>query len=121
MPGWNFELALGTRRLTRLVGQDTARDLLIDSRQMSAEQGLACGLVTDISSAEQWPSLQDDLLQRASALSPAALAKMLELTADDSRNDDFAAIVQSAARPGLKQRITAYREQMTSPRNKPGA
>ena len=121
MPGWNFELALGTRRLTRLVGPDAARDLLIDSRQISAAQGLACGLVTDISSAEQWPLLLDDLLRRASALSPTALAELLELTTDDCRNDDFAAIVQSAGRPGLKQRITAYREQMTAARNKPGA
>jgi enoyl-CoA hydratase/carnithine racemase len=121
MPGWNFELALGTRRLTRLVGSDAARDLLIDSRRMTAEQGLACGLVTDISSPGQWPSLCDDLLRRASALPPGALARMLELTADDSRNDDLAAIVQSAGRPGLKQRIAAYRERAAAAGSKPGA
>jgi len=121
MPGWNFELALGTRRLTRLVGPDAARDLLIDSRRMTAEQGLACGLVTDISSPGQWPELRDELLRRASALPPGALARMLELTADDSRNDDLAAIVQSAGRPGLKQRIAAYRERAAAAGSKPGA
>jgi enoyl-CoA hydratase/carnithine racemase len=120
MPGWNFELALGTRRLARLVGPDAARDLLIDSQQISAEQGLACGLVTDICSAEQWPSLQEDLLQRASTLSLVALAKMLQLTVHDSRNDDLAALVQSAARPGLKQRILDYRQRVTMAGNKPG-
>jgi len=119
MPGWNFELALGTRRLTRLVGPDAARDLLIDSQQISAEQGLACGLVTDMCSTEQWSSLQDDLLQRASALSPVALAKMLELTLHDSRNDDLAAIVQSAGRPGLKQRILDYRQRVVTAGNRP--
>jgi len=121
MPGWNFELALGTRRLTRLVGRDVARDLLIDSQQVSAEQGLACGLVTDICSAEQWPSLQHELLQRASVLSPVALATMLELTVHDSRNDDLAAIVQSAGRPGLKQRILDYRQRVAIASNNPGS
>lgn len=111
-PGWNFELALGTRRLTRLVGNDAARELLIDSRQISAERGLACGLVTDLLTRDQWPGLIDELLQRASTLSPGALAKMLELTTADSRNDDIAAIVQTAARPGLKQRMLNYRQRV---------
>jgi len=35
-PGWQFELALGTRRLTRLVGTDNARDLLIDTKTILA-------------------------------------------------------------------------------------
>jgi enoyl-CoA hydratase/carnithine racemase len=120
-PGWNFELALGTRRLTRQVGQDAVRDLLIDSKSISAEQGLACGLVTDLCSADQWPSLQAELLQRACALSPTALARMLELTLHDSRSEDLAAIVQSAGRPGLKQRIMNYRQRVTTAANQPGS
>lgn len=114
MPGWNFELALGTRRLLRLLGQDAARDLLIDTKVLSAEASLACGLATDLADREEWPALVDGLKQRACALSPLALKQMLGLTASDSRNDDIAAIVMTAARPGLKHRIIAYRDRVTA-------
>lgn len=118
MPGWNFELALGTRRLTQLIGTDAARDLLIDTRTLSAEECLASGLATDLAAAEQWPALLEGLQQRASSLSPRALANMLELTAGDTRDADIAAVVHSAARPGLKDRILAYREQLRGSREK---
>jgi enoyl-CoA hydratase/carnithine racemase len=119
MPGWNFELALGTRRLTHLIGQDAARDLLIDTRVMSAEEGLNCGLASDLASQQEWPALIDELKQRTTALSTRALEQMLDLTSRDTRNDDIAAIVKSAGRPGLKGRIMAYRDQLAASRNKP--
>jgi enoyl-CoA hydratase/carnithine racemase len=114
MPGWNFELALGTRRLTNLVGRDAARDLLIDTKVLCADESLNCGLATDIASQQEWPGLIDELRQRSGALSPVALQNMLELTTSDSRNDDIAAIVNSAGRPGLKDRIIEYRDRLAS-------
>lgn len=110
MPGWNFELALGTRRLTKLIGQDAARDLLIDTRLLSARESLDCGLATDLAAQEEWPALIEGFMQRAATLSPLAVEQMLELTANDNRNDDYAAIVTTAGRPGLKDRIIAYRD-----------
>ena len=77
MPGWNFELALGTRRLMQRVGQDAARDLLIDTQTLSAEQSLACGLATEVASQPQWPALIDQFQQRTSTLPAPALANML--------------------------------------------
>ena len=118
MPGWNFELALGTRRLTHLIGPDAARDLLIDTRVLSAEESLACGLATDLASQEEWPALVDGWQQRASTLSARALKNMLDLTTSDSRNDDIAAIVKTAGQPGLKDRIIAYRDQVKTSSNK---
>lgn len=112
MPGWNFELALGTRRLTHRVGQDAARDLLIDTRVLSAEESLACGLATDLAPQEEWPALSAELKQRASTLSPRAMQQMLGLTTRDSRSEDLAAIVQTAGRPGLRDRILAYRDRV---------
>jgi len=116
MPGWNFELALGTRRLTHLIGQDAARDLLIDTRVLSAEESLSCGLASDLASPQEWPALIDELHQRTSALSIRALEQMLHLTSRDTRNDDIAAIVKTAGRPGLKARIMAYRDQVAATR-----
>ena len=114
MPGWNFELALGTRRLTHLVGRDAARDLLIDTKVLCADESLNCGLATDLASQQEWPRLIDELRQRCSALSPVALQNMLELTTSDSRSDDIAAIVTSAGRPGLKDRIIGYRDRLAN-------
>lgn len=112
MPGWNFELALGTRRLTHLVGQDAARDLLIDTRAMNAEEGASCKLVSEIAGVDDWPEIIKRLAKRTQALSRRALRDMLALTSNDSREQDIAAIVRTAGRPGLKQRIMQYRERV---------
>jgi enoyl-CoA hydratase/carnithine racemase len=120
MPGWNFELALGTRRLVHLIGQDAARDLLIDTKVLSADESRRCGLATDIASQVEWPVLVAESRKRATALPPRALARMLDLTAADSRDEDIAAIVQTAGRPGLKQRIIAYRNRVTASTSKQG-
>ncbi len=109
MPGWNFELALGTRRLTRLIGADAARDMLIDTSQVDAQRACEVGLVTEITEIEAWAACVDTFRQRALTLSPAAVQAMLELTVVDSRTEDLAAIVETAGRPGLKERIIAYR------------
>lgn len=113
MPGWQFELALGTRRLTRLVGQDAARDMLIDSKTIDAKQALDIGLATDISVSEEWKSVIDISLQRTLALPKNALRQMLKLTATDTRSEDMASIANTAGIPGLKQRILDYREKVS--------
>ncbi len=110
MPGWNFELALGTRRLTYLIGQDAARDMLIDTRPMSAAEGAGCNLVSEIAEVEAWPQIVKRLSKRTRALSFRALQEMLELTSIDSRDQDIAAVVRTAGRPGLKDRILRYRD-----------
>lgn len=118
MPGWNFELALGTRRLTHLIGKDAARDLLIDTKVIAAEDALKCGLASDVANAAEWPTLVEASLTRASALSPMALQDMLKLTTRDTRSEDLAAIVATAGRPGLKGRIVAYRESVIEKKRK---
>ena len=114
MPGWNFELALGTRRLTALIGRDAARDLLIDTKVLSADEAVSCGLASELAEPEAWPALIEAAQRRAGALPPRALRDMLELTTTDTRREDLAAIVTTAARPGLKDRILAYRKQVSA-------
>ena len=81
MPDWNFELALGTRRLTNLIGRDAARDLLIDTKVLPAEGALSCGLATELAEPDAWPAMIDGLLERASALPPDALNALFETPA----------------------------------------
>ena len=112
MPGWQFELALGTRRLTRLVGTDNARDLLIDTKTLLAEQALEIGMATEIAEAEEWENLLEIAEQRSQSLPQKALQQMLALTIVDTRIEDMSAIVASAGVPGLKQRVFDYKERV---------
>ena len=112
MPGWQFELALGTRRLTRLVGTDNARDLLIDTKTMLAEQALEIGMATEIAEPEEWGGILKIVKQRSEALPQNALKEMLSLTIADTRAEDMASIVATAGVPGLKQRILDYKERL---------
>ena len=118
MPGWNFELALGTRRLTALIGRDAARDLLIDTKVLPASDALSRGLASDVAEPTEWQDLVETCLRRASALPATALRDMLNLTTTDSRQEDIAAIVASAGRPGLKDRILAYRDKVTAEKSR---
>jgi len=110
MPGWNFELALGTRRLRQLVGADHARDILIDTRSVSSDEAVEIGLATEIVDAEQWHECLDRIAARARSLPAFAASEMLRLTQDNTDDVDLAAVVRTAGRPGLKQRIIDYRE-----------
>ena len=109
MPGWNFELALGTGRLAALIGQDAARDMLIDTRPISAEQAREIGLASDLIEKDGWEDLVTTLAARARALPTEATTNMLALTGSKNAELDLAALVRSAARPGLKARIDKYR------------
>lgn len=109
MPGWNFELALGTGRLAALIGQDAARDMLIDTRSISAEKAREIGLASDLIEKEGWEDLVTTLGARARTLPTEATTNMLALTGSKSAELDLAALVRSAARPGLKARVEKYR------------
>lgn len=109
MPGWNFELALGSGRLAALIGQDAARDMLIDTRSISAEQAREIGLASDLIEKEGWEDLVTTLGARARTLPTEATTNMLALTGSKSAELDLAALVRSAARPGLKARVEKYR------------
>ena len=112
MPGWNFELALGTRRLTRLIGEDAARDLLIDTKVLPANAALSCGLASELAEPSDWPAMIEGLLERASALPPDALGALFQVTRRDTRDADLAEVVKTAGRPGLKERVAAYRNKV---------
>ena len=109
MPGLQFGIVLGSRRLARLIGDDAAFDLLETSKIFSAQEALACSFVNAIEPQENWPELIAAHADKAAALSPAAKTALLEATRDDARLDaDMAALVNAAATPGLTDRIRAF-------------
>lgn len=117
MPGWNFGIALGTGRLARLVGEGNARDMLIDTRGVNAEEALGLGLASAIVPLEDWPENARAFRERSVKLEAGAVADMLGITVHDSRVRDMAELVRTASTPGLKARISAYRDRVARERS----
>lgn len=108
-PGPAFGIVLGTRRLSERIGVDGARNVLTRGLELDAPAALAAGLVNEICAADQVQAWLEGL---AAAPVPdrETLRRLREATRADRRDADLAALVRSAARPGLKARLLAYRD-----------
>jgi enoyl-CoA hydratase/carnithine racemase len=109
MPGLRFGLALGTRRLSERIGPKYARLVLGASAVFDADEALRMRFIDSIVAHTEWPQLTQTLYEAATALGPGARAALNRLTAADMRDADLAELVRSAAAPGLKVRIQAFR------------
>ncbi len=101
-PGAQFGIVLGTRRLAERIGLDRARSLVTEGGELDAASALACGLAN--AAAERAPA--------APVVGAATARAVRAATREDRRDHDLAALVRSAAEPGLKARIAAYRERL---------
>lgn len=103
-PGPQFGLVLGSRRLSERVGADAARAITIEAHLLDAAQALASGLATHSAEAPLAPEVERETARR-----------IREATRVDHRDADLASLVRSAARPGLRDRILAYRQRLRAP------
>lgn len=110
MPGLQFGIQLGTRRLAARIGGDAARALLATSKTFGAEEGLRIGFFHELAAPSAWPALIARAAAEAQQLSPTAAARLYAATVTDSRTADLADLVRSALEPGLKERIREYRK-----------
>ncbi len=117
-PGWSFELALGTRRLERLIGKDAAFDVLLDGRVVPAPEAKTLRLATDIVEQAGWSKTVDALKARAVQTPEFSTRHMRNLTTIDTRAEDIASVVATACRPGLKDRIMTYQLAVKEAREK---
>ncbi len=100
-PGAQFGIVLGTRRLAERIGVDAARRLVLEGGELDAAQAHAAGLVGWVGSL---PAMAEPLVPGPTAQAIRAASRA------DLRDADLAALVRSAAVPGLAQRISHYRE-----------
>jgi enoyl-CoA hydratase/carnithine racemase len=114
MPGWGFGIALGTRRLAHRVGADTARDLLLTSASFDSQRGHEIGFVQEVRPQASWPEARKRAELLASTLAKDSVQRLLALTTPETRDADMSALVRSACRPGLRERIVAYRRTVAS-------
>lgn len=109
-PGFRFGVALGTRRLTMIVGASRARAILLGNEEIDAQAALLAGLLTESCSEEELPPRVDAIVRSIMGLDGQSLRTLLALTeAEPSAQRDLADLVSSVARPGLHARIAAYR------------
>jgi enoyl-CoA hydratase/carnithine racemase len=101
-PGAQFGIVLGTRRLALRMGSTAARAVVTEGGELNAQQALACGLATH-DKEPTWSSPRVDG-ETVAALHAATRAA----DGGDQRDADLAALVRSAARPGLQARIRRY-------------
>lgn len=105
-PGAQFGIVLGTRRLALRMGATAARCVITTGGELSAQQTLACGLATHAQDMA-WPAPLVDA-ETTAALRAASRAA----EGGDQRDADLAALVRSAARPGLQARVLGYVESL---------
>ena len=109
LPGLQFGVLLGTRRLADRVGSSFARDVLSTAGTVSAESALRSGLLTRCAEIDDWGQLIDERAKQYIRLSPQAMAALHRRTASDTRAEDMAELADSVARPGLKDRLRNFR------------
>ncbi|WP_414476360.1 enoyl-CoA hydratase/isomerase family protein [Microvirga sp. M2] len=110
-PGAAFGLVLGTRRLAQRIGEDAALSVITGGDVIDAERAARLGLATRIVQPEDLDAALASI-ERAAVRLDAHTIAALRQAAGGSGIDldrDLAALVRSAARPGLVQRIIAYR------------
>lgn len=121
-PGARFGIVLGTRRLAARIGGDRALGVVSGGRTLAAGAALAAGLASaplpeglDPLRDTPWLTLGPPVVDRTT------FAHLRQALDDHAGDGDLAALVRSAARPGLKARITAYRASLTANRPAPQA
>lgn len=109
MPGPQFGVVLGTRRLAYRIGPVRARQIQIESRPVSAEEGKALGLVDALAETETWDAVTSAFVAGYTKLDAGVTAALADVTRPDTRDADMAALARSVAIPGIKARIAAFR------------
>lgn len=108
MPGMRFGIALGTRRLVTRIGPDRALEIQAAATTFEVDDPRTIGFIDMVAAQGGWPNLVAAIAAEQK-LTPAAHALLKSRVQTDTREADLAALTRSAAEPGLKERIKAFR------------
>lgn len=110
-PGYRFGIALGTRRLGCLLGEQKAREILLANSTLVGVEAREVGLLTHLEEREAWDSIITAVRTSIEDLSSSAMSDLLANVRQDQVADDrdLASLARSAAQPGIHRRIAAYR------------
>jgi enoyl-CoA hydratase/carnithine racemase len=113
-PGIRFGVVLGTRRLAYRVGSDRARKIVLDGLELDAEAAVEARMATDVLAQDGWDNLATATIKSGLALETVATQWARNGLRSNTRESDMMALVASLTEPGLKERMTAYRESSRS-------
>ena len=113
MPGVRFGLILGIGRLTRLVGGDIARKLVLRDEPFNAQEALETGFLSYIIGKGGWEEIKNEFLSKVSCLTYGAFKQLSSQQREDQCNADMAALVSSAMEGSVKNRILSYLDLMS--------
>ena len=119
-PGAGFGIALGTRRLAGRVGSAKALEIVAGGRRLDQDEALALGLIDTVVDEDAVAGEIEAYASMATRLETGILARVADLTLEDGRARDMAALVASASRPGLKDRVVRYQEEVKRARDARG-
>ena len=108
MPGLNFGILLGTRRLKQRIGVDNAVSVLTNTRVFDAPEALDMGYLTEIAPVENWPEHIEAAKRAGESLPTEYFGNMLNVVIPDTRQADLADLEESVRTPGLVERILEY-------------
>lgn len=109
-PGAAFGLVLGTGRLARIVGAARACDWVGSGRSVQQNEALTTGLVSRIVDESEIETLIGELAGESARLDrPTRHAVYTAAGHGQDSIQDLQALVLSAARPGLRERIRNFR------------
>jgi len=111
-PGAAFGLVLGSGRLAALTGTATATEWITRGNTITAREAADQSLVQSIDDtpdALQALAQLDTMLKRLDAATLAQIRAATSIRDVSADATDLARLVRSAARPGVKARIAAYR------------
>ena len=112
MPGLNFGILLGTRRLTQRVGIDNALSILTNTRVFDSEEALKMGFLTHVSEKNDWAKHIEAAKKAGAALPHTDVRRMFKVVIPDTRAEDMADLKESVNKEGLIKRIVSYRESL---------
>lgn len=127
-PGAQFGLVLGTRRLACRVGSDMARQIILEGQTVTSERAAQLGLIHHVVERFDFESLPNLVVDPATQAAIHAASR----AADDHHSEpqttrvadtetglyfDRQALIGSARRPGLRQRILEYRARLKKDAN----
>jgi len=108
-PGPSFGLILGTARLAARIGNGAARHLLLSGALTAASDAVRLDLATSLMMEDTIDLAVETAGAAARRLDPQTVLALHDRTRCSDPDTDLAALVRSAAKPGLKDRIKAYR------------
>lgn len=112
MPGLNFGLLIGTRRLVHRIGIDNAISVLTNTRQFDSAEALEMGFLSHISERKDWPLHIEKVRNIGQGLPQQYAKKMFEVVIPDTRSQDMETLKECVQESGLIDRIVRYRRSL---------